>query len=195
MNPLIACAAYVCGIAGLFYLDRDNSVRTSNALWLPVVYIWAVRSRLTQRVAARLWQLFPDLLFNEGHRLSFACNGLQHRRSRVPDDESSLGLLSSRSYTRHPPCHRNQSTQGPRKTINRVLGLSPRDTLIMGHPERAIGSLSGDEQFDLTGAYRRGRTAQRDSAFDAGSSQSLESPLVVKIRVRVRTCSSIRSKG
>lgn len=45
MNPSIATLVYACGIAGLFYLDRDNSVRTSKALWLPVIYIWAVGSR------------------------------------------------------------------------------------------------------------------------------------------------------
>jgi exopolysaccharide production protein ExoQ len=45
MNPSIATLVYLCGIAGLFYLDRDGSVRTSKALWLPVVYIWVLGSR------------------------------------------------------------------------------------------------------------------------------------------------------
>jgi exopolysaccharide production protein ExoQ len=45
MNPSIATLVYACGIAGLFYLDRDKSVRTSKALWLPVVYLWVVGSR------------------------------------------------------------------------------------------------------------------------------------------------------
>jgi O-antigen ligase len=45
MNPSVASLLYACGIAGLFYLDRDNSVRTSKALWLPVLYLWAVGSR------------------------------------------------------------------------------------------------------------------------------------------------------
>jgi exopolysaccharide production protein ExoQ len=45
MNPLIASFVYACGIAGLFYLDRDKSVHTSKALWLPVIYIWIVGSR------------------------------------------------------------------------------------------------------------------------------------------------------
>jgi len=45
MNPSIASLVYVCGIAVLFYLDRDKSIRTSKALWLPVVYILAVGSR------------------------------------------------------------------------------------------------------------------------------------------------------
>lgn len=40
-------ALLICGIgiAGLFFLDRDNSVRTSPALWLPVIWLWIVGSR------------------------------------------------------------------------------------------------------------------------------------------------------
>ena len=40
-------ALLICGvfIAGLFFLDRDNSVRTSKALWLPVMWLWLVGSR------------------------------------------------------------------------------------------------------------------------------------------------------
>lgn len=45
MNPSLASLVYACGIAGLFYLDRDKSVRTSKALWLPVVYLWILGSR------------------------------------------------------------------------------------------------------------------------------------------------------
>jgi exopolysaccharide production protein ExoQ len=45
MNPSIATLAYVIGIAVLFYLNRDNSVRTSKALWIPVVYLWILGSR------------------------------------------------------------------------------------------------------------------------------------------------------
>ena len=45
MNPSVASLVYACGIAGLFYLERDKSVRTSKALWLPVVYLWVVGSR------------------------------------------------------------------------------------------------------------------------------------------------------
>ena len=33
------------GIAGLFFLDRDKSVRTSKALWLPVIWLWIAASR------------------------------------------------------------------------------------------------------------------------------------------------------
>jgi len=33
------------GIAGLFFLDRDKSVRTSKALWLPVIWLWIAGSR------------------------------------------------------------------------------------------------------------------------------------------------------
>ena len=45
MNPTLASLVYACGIAGLFYLDRDKSIRTSKALWIPVIYVWAVGSR------------------------------------------------------------------------------------------------------------------------------------------------------
>lgn len=45
MNPSLASLVYACGIAGLFYLDRDKSIRTSKALWLPIVYLWLVGSR------------------------------------------------------------------------------------------------------------------------------------------------------
>ena len=45
MNPSLATLICACGIAGLFYLDRDNSLRTSKALWIPVIWIWIVGSR------------------------------------------------------------------------------------------------------------------------------------------------------
>jgi exopolysaccharide production protein ExoQ len=45
MSPSLASLIYACGIAGLFYLNRDNSVRTSKALWLSVVYLWVIGSR------------------------------------------------------------------------------------------------------------------------------------------------------
>jgi|SRR5690348_2144487 len=45
MNPSIASLVYACGIAILFYLDRDKSVRPSKALWLPVFYLWIIGSR------------------------------------------------------------------------------------------------------------------------------------------------------
>lgn len=40
-------ALLICslGVAGLFYLNRDKSVRTSTALWLPVIWLWIVGSR------------------------------------------------------------------------------------------------------------------------------------------------------
>ena len=40
-------ALLIChlGVAGLFFLDRDKSVRNSKALWLPVIWLWIVGSR------------------------------------------------------------------------------------------------------------------------------------------------------
>ena len=45
MKPLIATVLCACGIAWLFYLDRDKTVRTSKALWLPIIYLWITGSR------------------------------------------------------------------------------------------------------------------------------------------------------
>src|ERR1700739_1577894 len=45
MGPSLALFAYIVGISGLFYLDRDPSVRTSKALWLPVIWLWINGSR------------------------------------------------------------------------------------------------------------------------------------------------------
>jgi O-antigen ligase len=39
MPPQLASVLFVAGIAGLFWLDRDTSVRTSKALWLPVLWL------------------------------------------------------------------------------------------------------------------------------------------------------------
>jgi exopolysaccharide production protein ExoQ len=45
MNPSVASLICACGIAGLFYLDRDDSARPSKALWLPVIWLWILGSR------------------------------------------------------------------------------------------------------------------------------------------------------
>jgi exopolysaccharide production protein ExoQ len=45
MNPSVASIICACGIAGLVYLNRDNTVRTSKALWLPVAWISIMGSR------------------------------------------------------------------------------------------------------------------------------------------------------
>jgi O-antigen ligase len=45
MSPYIALFICIVGIAGLFFLDRDTSVRNSKALWLPVIWLWIVGSR------------------------------------------------------------------------------------------------------------------------------------------------------
>jgi len=45
MNPSLATAIFVSGIAALFYLDREGRTRTSKALWLPVVWFWLIGSR------------------------------------------------------------------------------------------------------------------------------------------------------
>ena len=45
MPPQIATVLFAIGVAGLFWLDRDHSVRTSKALWLPVVWVSITGSR------------------------------------------------------------------------------------------------------------------------------------------------------
>ena len=45
MGAPLAFLIFSVGVAGLFYLDRDRSVRTSKALWLPVIWIWIAGSR------------------------------------------------------------------------------------------------------------------------------------------------------
>src|ERR1022692_1500501 len=45
MNPSLATLICACGIVGLFYLNRDNTIRPSKALWLPVTYFWIIGSR------------------------------------------------------------------------------------------------------------------------------------------------------
>lgn len=45
MGSTLAFTICAIGTAGLFYLDRDGSVRTSRALWLPVIWLWIIGSR------------------------------------------------------------------------------------------------------------------------------------------------------
>jgi exopolysaccharide production protein ExoQ len=45
MGSTLAFLICGVGIAGLFFLDRDKSVRTSAALWLPVIWFWIAGSR------------------------------------------------------------------------------------------------------------------------------------------------------
>lgn len=45
MNPSIASLICACGIAGLFFLNRDSSVHTSKAVWLPIAWLWILGSR------------------------------------------------------------------------------------------------------------------------------------------------------
>lgn len=45
MSPSLAFFIFVVGIGGLFFLDRDNSIRVSKAVWLPVVWFCISGSR------------------------------------------------------------------------------------------------------------------------------------------------------
>jgi exopolysaccharide production protein ExoQ len=45
MGAQLALLICTLGVAGLFFLDRDKSVRTSRSLWIPVAWIWIAGSR------------------------------------------------------------------------------------------------------------------------------------------------------
>lgn len=47
MNPLLASIICGCGIAFLFWLDRDLRLRPSRAVWLPTIWLAIVGSRAT----------------------------------------------------------------------------------------------------------------------------------------------------
>jgi O-antigen ligase len=77
MNPSLATLICACGIAGLFYLDRDKTIRPSKALWLPVVWIWIVGSR-----AVSAW-------------LGLTPTGANVQLEGSPIDATVLGILSA----------------------------------------------------------------------------------------------------
>jgi exopolysaccharide production protein ExoQ len=45
MPPPLATLLCICGILGLFVFDYDRKVRTSRALWIPVIWFWIIGSR------------------------------------------------------------------------------------------------------------------------------------------------------
>jgi exopolysaccharide production protein ExoQ len=45
MPPPIAAIVFVVGIAGVFWLERVATVRTSKALWIPTIWLWILGSR------------------------------------------------------------------------------------------------------------------------------------------------------
>ncbi len=45
MSPSSASLVVGLGVLGLFYLNRDKTVRTSPALWIPVIWFWILGSR------------------------------------------------------------------------------------------------------------------------------------------------------
>jgi O-antigen ligase len=49
MPSWIATFVYTCGILGLFFLDRDRTVRTSKALWIPVIWLAIASSRMVSQ--------------------------------------------------------------------------------------------------------------------------------------------------
>jgi exopolysaccharide production protein ExoQ len=45
MNPIIATAAFIFGIVGLFWLNRGQHVRESSAIWIPTIWLLINASR------------------------------------------------------------------------------------------------------------------------------------------------------
>src|SRR5579863_2147821 len=45
MMTQIATVVYITGIVGLFWLDRDRTLRPSKALWIPIFWLMIVGSR------------------------------------------------------------------------------------------------------------------------------------------------------
>jgi exopolysaccharide production protein ExoQ len=45
MNPNLATLLFTIGVLGLFWLDRDFSVKTSKALWIPIIWVLIAGSR------------------------------------------------------------------------------------------------------------------------------------------------------
>jgi len=45
MSPTVASFGFAIVISGLFYLDRDKSLRISKALWIPTIWLFVVSSR------------------------------------------------------------------------------------------------------------------------------------------------------
>src|SRR5580658_9013635 len=45
MGSSLALSAFIVGIGGLFFLNRDSSAVTSKALWIPVIWLWINFSR------------------------------------------------------------------------------------------------------------------------------------------------------
>jgi O-antigen ligase len=92
MNSLLALLIYTVGIAGLFFLDRDKSVRTSKALWLPVIWLAIVGSRpvslwLGMGTVSTLSNQLAESSFIDGLiyeiLLALGVLVLIHRRSRI----------------------------------------------------------------------------------------------------------------
>jgi exopolysaccharide production protein ExoQ len=57
MPPFVASIVFVFGIAGLFYLDRNDTPRISKALWIPYLWLFLISSR---GVALWFGLLTPD---------------------------------------------------------------------------------------------------------------------------------------
>lgn len=76
MNQLIATIIYVAGIIGLFYLDRDPKVRTSKALWIPLLWLFIVGSRPVSAWLRSGSSISLEQSYEEGNPINAAFFGL-----------------------------------------------------------------------------------------------------------------------
>jgi len=77
MIPSLASFICACGIVGLFYLDRDKTLRPSKALWLPILWLALVGSR-----PLSAW-------------FGFAPTGTNQQLEGSPFDAAVFGILSA----------------------------------------------------------------------------------------------------
>ncbi len=89
MSPTLATILFGIGIAGLFFLDRDRSIRTSKALWLPVIWLWIIGSRSVAE-----W-----LLLWFGWSQPGAGRGMDAQLDGSPADAAFFGILLAAGAT------------------------------------------------------------------------------------------------
>jgi exopolysaccharide production protein ExoQ len=67
MRQLIPILVIVAGLAVLFYRDRKAPVRTSAAVWIPILWMTLISSRpLTEWTPAKAWEYVSSTQFAEG---------------------------------------------------------------------------------------------------------------------------------
>jgi exopolysaccharide production protein ExoQ len=84
MSFVAAFVICALGVVGLFWLDRDKSVKPSKALWLPVIWLWIIGSRPVAS-SLQIWTGFGSQ--------SAASGGLDAQLDGSPTDAVVLAFL------------------------------------------------------------------------------------------------------